>query len=143
MSSTVTSVFVYGTLKPGGKNFRVAECGGAFSVREAYVEGMRLYALEPESYPAMIPGEGRVHGFVLDYEDIAAALPHLDALEGCDLSPPLYHRVLTKVHPTGETVWTYLYARRERLSAPGVTLLPAGIWRYKRLLKTRLLRRLT
>ena len=67
--------------------------------------GMRLYALEPEAYPAMIPGEGRVHGFVLDYKDVEAALPHLDALEGCDLSPPLYHRALVKVYPTGETVW--------------------------------------
>ncbi len=128
MTSEPSTVFVYGTLKPGGKNFHVAKLGGAFSVREAYVEGMRLYALEPEAYPAMIPGERRVHGFVLDYEDVGAALPHLDVLEGCDLSPPLYHRVLVKICPTGETVWTYLYARRERLSAPGVTLLLDGIW---------------
>ena len=126
--SKTTSVFVYGTLKPGGKNFHVARLGGAFSVREACVEGMRLYALEPEAYPAMILGEGWVHGFVLDYEDIGTALPHLDALEGLDLFPPLYHRVLVEVHPTRETVWTYLYARRERLSAPGVTFLPHGIW---------------
>ena len=126
-----TSVFVYGTLKPGGKNFYIAGLGGAFSVREAYVEGMRLYALEPEAYPAMMPddfGEGRVYGFMLDFENIEAALPHLDALEGCDLSPPLYHRVLAKVYPTGETVWTYLYARRERLEAPGVILLSDGVW---------------
>ena len=126
-----TSVFVYGTLKPGGKNFHVAGLGGVFGVREAYLEGMRLYALEPEAYPAMIPdeaSEGRVHGFLLDFEDIEGALPHLDALEGCDLSPPLYHRVLTKVRPTGETAWTYLYARRERLRMPGVTLLANGVW---------------
>ena len=126
--SEPTSVFVYGTLKPGGKNFHVAKLGGAFVVRAAYVEGMQLYALEPEAYPAMIPGEGRVSGFVLDYEDIEAALPQLDALEGCDLSPPLYHRVLAKVYPTGATVWAYLYARRERLEAPGVTLLADGVW---------------
>ena len=69
--SETTSVFVYGTLKPGGKNFYIAKLGGAFSVREAYAEGMRLYGLEPEAYPAMIrsdSGEGRVYGFVLDYE---------------------------------------------------------------------------
>ena len=127
-TDNIRSVFVYGSLKPGEHNAYVATQAGSFSSRPAYIEGMALYHLEPENYPAMIPGNDRVYGCVLDYEDMAAALPALDALEGCDLQPPLYHRRVVWVQPMHEQVWVYIYAQSQRLEQEGVRYLPQGRW---------------
>ena len=130
-SSSIRSVFVYGTLMPGGSNVHVAERGGPFTVREAYVEGFVLYHLEPEGYPAMVAGEGRVHGVLLDYDAIDAALVHLDALEGVAEEPPYYRREIVEARPMLEPVWTYLYARPQRLKQPGAQRIPTGRWQAR------------
>lgn len=130
-SSSIRSVFVYGTLMPGGSNVHVAECGGPFTVREAYVEGFVLYHLEPEGYPAMVPGEGRVHGVLLDYDAIDVALVHLDALEGVAEEPPYYRREIVEALPMLESVWTYLYARPQRLEQPGAQRISTGRWQAR------------
>jgi gamma-glutamylcyclotransferase (GGCT)/AIG2-like uncharacterized protein YtfP len=131
--SSIRSVFVYGTLMPGGSNVHVAERGGPFTVREAYVQGFVLYHLEPEGYPAMVPGEGRVHGVLLDYDpsDIGAALVHLDALEGVAEEPPYYRRAIVEALPMLEPVWTYLYARPQRLKQPGAQRIFTGRWQAR------------
>lgn len=84
-------IFVYGTLKPGGRNYFLAE--GVTHTERAYLEGYKLLHFEPEGYPAMVPAlegtsAGCVHGFILTFADVKAALPALDALEGLHLSPP-------------------------------------------------------
>jgi gamma-glutamylcyclotransferase (GGCT)/AIG2-like uncharacterized protein YtfP len=124
----IPGVFVYGTLKPGESNHPIARQAGRFTHYNAYLEDYLLYHLEPEGYPAMVPGSGRVYGSVLVYEDIAAALPVLDDLEGLGETPPLYRRALAVAKPTGERVWTYLYSRPERLREPGALLLSTGSW---------------
>lgn len=129
-SCSIRSVFVYGTLMPGGSNVHVAARGGPFKVREAYVEGFALYHLEPEGYPAMVPGEGRVYGALLEFDDqaIEVALVHLDALEGVAEVPPYYCRDIVAALPMHELAWTYLYARPQRLEQPGAELIPTGRW---------------
>ncbi|MDQ3396961.1 MAG: gamma-glutamylcyclotransferase [Deinococcota bacterium] len=122
----IAGVFVYGTLKPGGRNYAVAERAGVVARLEACLHGFRLYGLEPEGYPAMVRGEGRVYGWVLTFRDITAALPLLDGLEGCHLNPPLYERVA--VAWQAAQVWTYLYARPERLVEPGARPVEDGHW---------------
>ena len=122
----VSKVFVYGTLKPGGRNYFLA--AGVTHTEPAYLEGYDLLHFEPEGYPAMVPGKSRVHGFVLTFADIGAALPALDALEGLHLEPPEYERVAVKVQPSGERVWTYVYVNRVRLAAAGVSLVVGGDW---------------
>lgn len=126
----IRSVFVYGTLMPGGSNAHIAALGGPFGVREAYVEGFALYHLEPEGYPAMVPGEGRVYGVLLDYDQdaIDKALGYLDELEGVNEKPPYYRRVTVQALPMDEPVWTYLYDRPQRLSQPGARLVAEGRW---------------
>lgn len=126
--SLPVSVFVYGTLKPTERNHAVARFGGVFEVREAYLDGFVLYGLEPEGYPAIIPGSGRVHGVLLDYQDIATALPFLDELEALGETPPLYARIQALALPMQEEVWAYVHARQERLLRPGATRIVNGRW---------------
>lgn len=128
-------VFVYGTLRPGGRNAALAARFGLPEARAATLSGFRLLHLSPENYPALVPGEagGRVHGEVLTYapEVWAQVLPLLDALEGVGESPPLYHRQRVTVALAAggsEEGWTYVYARAARLTHPGVTPVPSGDW---------------
>ena len=124
----ISKIFVYGTLKPGGRNYFLAE--GVTHTEPAYLDGYDLLHFEPEGYPAMVPGRGRVYGFVLTFADIEAALSALDALEGLHLSPPEYERVVV-VQPSGERVWTYVYINGARLAASGVTPVVGGDWTHE------------
>lgn len=119
-------IFVYGTLKPGGRNYHLAR--GVTHTEPGYLENYSLVHFEPEGYPAMVPGEGRVYGVVLSFRDLEAALPALDALEGCDQTPPEYERVQVNVQPSGETVWTYVYINNVRLAAEGISQVNGGDW---------------
>jgi gamma-glutamylcyclotransferase (GGCT)/AIG2-like uncharacterized protein YtfP len=122
----VDKLFVYGTLKPGGRNAHLAR--GVVHAEPAYVDGFVLLHLHPEGYPAMVRGSGRVHGFLLTFADLRAVLPMLDRLEGLDLEPPEYARVVVSVQPSGQNAWTYLYVNEKRLAAAGVVPVPNGDW---------------
>lgn len=111
----ITKVFVYGTLKPGGRYHHVAQGAGAFTFEKAHLENFIIYDLVPEGYPAIIPGKGKVHGYVFAYKDIDKALMMLDKLEAVHDSPPEYTREQVIAKPMNETVWVYVYAREERL----------------------------
>ncbi len=119
-------IFVYGTLKPGGRNYFLAR--GVTHAEDAFLDGYTLLHFEPEGYPAMVPGEGQVHGVVLTFADFGVVLPDLDALEGLHLTPPEYERVLVSAQPSGETVWTYVYVNQIRLTGAGVTPVAGGNW---------------
>ncbi|ADI14509.1 gamma-glutamylcyclotransferase family protein [Truepera radiovictrix] len=119
-------LFVYGTLKPGGRNFHLAR--GVVRAEPAFVDGFVLLHFHPEGYPAMVRGAGRVYGALLTFADLDAALPVLDRLEGLDLEPPEYARVEVSVQPSGQRAWTYLYVNETRLAAPGVVPVPSGDW---------------
>lgn len=132
---TPTRVFVYGTLRPGERNARVARRGGPFVTSPASLRGYRLLHLLPEAYPLLVPGEPwqTVRGDLLTYrpDDWTRALSLLDALEGLHESPPLYTREQVTVTPGGGepvSAWVYVYARGERLTRPGVQLVPGGDW---------------
>lgn len=117
-------VFVYGTLQIGGANEVVARRAGLVRAEPATLRGYRLFDLQPEGYPAVVPGPGVVHGEVLE---LAGPLDELDALEGVDECPPLYRRVRCTPEGAGDA-WLYVYARPERLARPGATWLPSGRW---------------
>jgi gamma-glutamylcyclotransferase (GGCT)/AIG2-like uncharacterized protein YtfP len=119
-------VFVYGTLKPGGRYHHVAKNAGDFTFEKAYLENFVLYHLGPEGYPAIIPGEGQVHGYVFEYEDIEEALMMLDKLEAIHDEPPEYTRERAIARPMNETVWVYIYAKLERLKT--AQLVKSGDW---------------
>ncbi len=122
-------VFVYGTLKPGLRYHHVAQGAGLTYQEEAYLDGFELYHLEPENYPALVPGKSRVYGWRLSFADEARALNALDELEGVHLNPPEYKRVIARSQPGTEAVWLYLYCDYERLKT--AEHLPDGNWQPK------------
>lgn len=121
-----SSVFVYGTLKPDLRYYSVAQQGGEFAKEEAYLEGFDLYHLEPENYPALIRGSGRVYGWIYHYKAIEQALDYLDELEGLKLEPPEYERVEALAQPGDKTAWVYLYLNQQRLAT--AFRLEHGLW---------------
>lgn len=110
-------VFVYGTLQPGGRNAAVAGYARARYAFRAVLADAVLIALEPEGYPALLPGRGRVAGWVLE---IRGGFGPLDALEGLGERPPHYRRVLWPLADRPLRVWVYQFARCERLRLGGV-----------------------
>lgn len=128
MTNEIKTVFVYGTLKPELRYHYVAKQGGVFRKEEAYLEGFDLYHLEPENYPALVRGNGKVHGWCFIYQDIKKALGFLDELEGLHLTPPEYERVEALAYPSQEKTWVYLFLKPERLKEKTATKLERGVW---------------
>ena len=124
-----SSCFVYGTLKPGERNYHVAQRGGTFSEEEGFIDGFQLFHLHPENYPAILPGDGRVQGYLLTYKDMDTAMPFLDELEGTHFDPPLYERVVTTVQPHGVPAYVYIYCDKSRCSLPTATVVESGVWK--------------
>jgi len=132
------AVFVYGTLKSGEQNHRHALESGLLGVAPAFIEGYRVYDLEPEHYPALVRGQGRVYGEVLSFADLERALVRLDWLEAIHENPPEYRREedwaqLESGARLGRTrssrVWVYLYLYEFTLERPGATWVQDGVWR--------------
>ncbi|MDX2212025.1 MAG: gamma-glutamylcyclotransferase [Oculatellaceae cyanobacterium bins.114] len=132
MTSTLLSVFVYGTLKPGGFYYKQYCEGRVVASYEAIALG-QLYDL-PLGYPAMTTGNDPVRGYVLEFNQ-PEVLQDLDELEGYDpqRSPDQneYERVWVEVfdrdrHSLG-FAWTYVMTTEQALSLGGV-LLPQGVW---------------
>ncbi|NJL82974.1 MAG: gamma-glutamylcyclotransferase [Chloroflexaceae bacterium] len=129
-------VFVYGTLKPGERNYPYY-CGSQVIDRlEAYTPGY-LYALSL-GYPALTPGAGKVRGFLLTFVS-TAALNRLDQLEDYhpqrDRHQNEYQRQLLTVYatsgrPLGEA-WGYLMLP-EKVRELGGVFLPSGWWTENR-----------
>lgn len=125
-------VFVYGTLKPGEVNYAAYCHRGAIAAKPAFVRGW-LYDL-PLGYPAMILGEGRVWGTLLELEG-DRILARLDTLEDFDaMRSPLeneYQRCEVEVyHPSGESLgraWVYTMNPDKIQSLQGI-FLPSGSW---------------
>ncbi|MBB6098515.1 gamma-glutamylcyclotransferase (GGCT)/AIG2-like uncharacterized protein YtfP [Deinobacterium chartae] len=127
----IQDVFVYGSLMPGCNNYPVALEAGAHSAQPACLEGYELWHLEPEGYPALRPGRGRVRGVLLRYLEVAAALPLLDRLEGVDTDPSEYRCVIETARLADGTpvrCWTYVYARKDRLGRAGARRLEGERW---------------
>ncbi len=132
-------LFVYGTLLPGQRYAPVAASAGAEPRFAASMSAVELYHLEAEGYPALIPGNGIVHGIV--YEMVPGTgegFALLDRLEGVERLPPEYHRrrwpLMAAASPPGSTaqrqwVWVYFYARPDRLRlGRGGRRLVGGRW---------------
>lgn len=84
-------VFVYGTLKPGGRYWRRLCAGRVKGCFPAWIQG-QLFDL-PVGYPAVVASEDAdavVHGFVLRFAPAEGeeVLQDLDDLEGYDPTDP-------------------------------------------------------
>ena len=136
------SVFVYGTLKPGGRYHR-RYCGRALAqVLPAMVKG-RLYDFPQWGYPAMALGEDWVKGYLLIFCDSAAVcdeiLQQLDILEGVVdhadsdgmAHDDSYQRdrelVFTLGHQPLQEAWIYRM-KGDQIRGFGGVYLPDGDW---------------
>ncbi|GAA0648584.1 hypothetical protein GCM10010174_85030 [Kutzneria viridogrisea] len=100
-------VFVYGTLQPGGRAWRLIRPMVVGRPRPVRVPGT-LYDTGL-GYPALrLGGSGEVPGAVLTLRDPAACLPVLDEYEG-----EQYRRVRVTL-PDGEVCWTYVWIEAVR-----------------------------
>lgn len=126
-------VFVYGTLKPGEANYQKYCAGKVVEAKRAIASG-KLYTL-PEGYPAMTPGEGKVHGYLLSFAD-STLLTELNDLEDYQptrqISENLYDRQYIKIfEPTNLSLgsaWVYLMTPEKVYQLGGVGLVD-GCWK--------------
>lgn len=126
-----TYIFVYGTLKPGEVNYQRYCAGKVLSAQRAIAFG-QLYAL-PFGYPAMVPGDCPVHGFVLAAD--TEILSTLDWLEGYDSNQPTtaneYVRQQIETYNLDfqplTAAWVYLMTLQQVQTLGGL-LLPDGWW---------------
>ena len=89
-------VFVYGTLKRGGRLHHILESGPCRFLRTAELNGFKMYRFD--WYPAIVPAPGTVQGEVFDVpEDLLSCL---DRVEGV---PKWYRR--EKV----DGMWVYVF----------------------------------
>jgi gamma-glutamylcyclotransferase (GGCT)/AIG2-like uncharacterized protein YtfP len=132
------SVFVYGTLKPGGTNFD-CYCGTEVtSIYSAYIYG-ELYDLPLLGYPGAIHGTSKVQGFVLRFAN-DRILAWLDELEDYqqhrDPAANDYNReaVMAYTADRGDPIlaWAYLM-NPDRVRQLGGVHLPDGWWELTQL----------
>lgn len=127
-----STVFVYGTLRPGEANFAALR-DVVSPAADAVLHDHRLLAL-PAGYPTIVPGDGRVVGTVLRLDDRPTAWRIMDRIEGYDpdADNPLYRPLAVDVEEaTGESIETITYVltadRRDRLGED-CTLVDHGDW---------------
>lgn len=136
------SVFVYGTLKPGGRYHQRYCCRALARSLPAVVKGC-LYDFPQWGYPAMMPGEDWVKGYLLVFRDTTAVcgdvLRRLDTLEGVTVNANIhetahddnYQRcrqwVFTLDHQPLQKAWIY-QMKRDQIHQFGGVYLPSGDW---------------
>ena len=130
-------VFVYGTLKPGERNYPSYCAPSVVTVQLAIAYG-KLYAL-PMGYPAAIfPGTCLVRGYLLTFTDITV-LYALDELEEYDPRQPIsqshYQRNQIEVYDLNSRllgeVWTYSMSQ-QAIARYGGVFISNGWWTGKK-----------
>jgi len=130
-------IFVYGTLKPGEKNYQLYCANTVTAVQEAIAYG-KLYDL-PMGYPAAIfPAAYLVRGYLLAFTD-TRVLQSLDELEDYDpnqlISQNHYERHQIEVYDSNFSslgkVWTYSM-NQQQIDAYGGVFISDGWWTSKK-----------
>ncbi len=132
MRTNTFRVFVYGTLKPGEVNYNLYCAGKVVEAKKAIAFG-ELFAL-PLGYPAMIPGENPVQGYLLTFAD-PTMLSVLDTLEDYDShrapAENEYNRYQIEVYNLAREMpilaWIYLMTFEQVKHLQGVPI-ASGWW---------------
>ena len=132
MNYNLLKIFVYGTLKPGERNYQ-RYCVGKVVEQQRAIANGQLFAL-PLGYPAMTLGDNLVYGFLLTFAD-QLILETLDNLEGYEPSRPQsenhYNRSLIEIYTINErsqcTAYAYLMELKQVNFLNGV-FLASGNW---------------
>jgi gamma-glutamylcyclotransferase (GGCT)/AIG2-like uncharacterized protein YtfP len=149
-------MFVYGTLKRGGRNHE-RYCGGALRVEEAWVRG-ELYDLPLFHFPALVVSEASIHAFgtanyagdaekqrnlsrerlaplegprvfgeVFYFDDPASRLAAIDGLEGFDPADASSHYRRVLL-PAQKADGSTLLAWAYVVEKSSGVYLPKGVW---------------
>jgi len=101
-ATVIDRLFVYGTLRAGQTSRSIVAAYVGRST-PAVARGS-MYAF-PSGHPGVVPDDaGDITGELLELNDLAAALPLLDAFEGED-----FLRVLTEVQVGDHRAWAWMY----------------------------------
>jgi gamma-glutamylcyclotransferase (GGCT)/AIG2-like uncharacterized protein YtfP len=133
-------MFVYGTLKPGGRNYLRYLAGRSSAEQQATLAGAALFSPGPFPFltcePDLAAPDDLVHGYLIDLSPAAyvATLAELDQLE--DYTPGaannLYERVEAEVSTaTGpRRVWVYVASAKalRLIRADRMRRVPGGVW---------------
>ncbi len=130
-------VFVYGTLKPGGKYYHLYCAGKTIKEEKCWTYG-NIYSLSL-GYPAMTKGNGKVHGYLLTFPD-AKALVNLDKLEGYQENRQRelndYQREKITIYDYDNNpikdVWTY-FMDKDKIDYFQGVLVASGNWKDENL----------
>lgn len=135
-------IFVYGTLREGGRNHSWLHRTNPEGTCRAWAPG-RLFHLPEEGFPAMVstiepaqppPGQGWVVGEFIGFEDLDAldsALADLDQLEGVEddlFSRSILPVVLESGHHYRAWVYVFLEDRLGHLMKHALEI-PGGDWK--------------
>ncbi len=125
MQPTAHAVFVYGTLKRKQINHVLLQGIGITRIRFAVLYGVQLFdithPMRPYPYPAMLRGQGKLLGELVELElgqhpdDGLLVLDHLE-LEGLEYTRK---RCWVRVQGQFQRAWVYLYASRKYLQRMG------------------------
>ena len=134
--TSTLKVFVYGTLKPGERNYQRCCDRRTKSETPAYTQGI-LYDL-PVGYPAMIEGEQKVRGYLLVFNN-PKILDTFDILEGYqperDRNSNEYYRLYVPVYAIdGEYLtkaWAYFMTPAKVKQYQG-NIIESGWWNSKK-----------
>lgn len=125
------SVFVYGTLMPGGWGYQ-RYCAAQVVQACPVIARGQLYHL-PAGYPAMTQGKGWVHGYLLQFSDhkILATLDRYEGYVESGSTHNFYDRQQLEVfdQQTQFLDWAWAYFMTPtQVSNQGGILLPQGQW---------------
>lgn len=136
--------FVYGTLKPGGSNYKRFLAGRTATETPAYLERAALYDYGPYPFLVVAPdiarAEERVCGMLMRLrpEVYGAALAQLDDLEQYDPThaDSMYLRIACSVQTDAGAVacWVYVAGRKAEaaIRAGQMPKIEGGEWRVTR-----------
>ena len=118
-------LFVYGTLRPGGRAFDSIVEPMAVSVRDAVLHGHALFGRDLP-YPFVTPEPGaRVVGALVELSPgrLEQALGALDAYEGDE-----YRRLVVDVGDHDDTVRAHVYVAAPHVELDQASRIPSGDW---------------
>lgn len=131
MTDKVEKVFVYGTLKVGGRFAKALD-----KVRRSSTPAKVVGKLMNVNgfYPGLIDGDSIVYGEVHEYKEFDKVLEHMDNVEGHVRHKPefsLYRRKVVKAEMKGgDTAEVYAYFFNQ--PTEGMDEVETGIWKIEK-----------
>lgn len=114
----MTRVFVYGTLKEGGRLHGNIQGLDGKLLRKVTLSGFDLYRVS--WFPGIVKGKGNVEGELYEFADQDATLHHLDHVEG---APFLFKRETVRFDDGPAEVYVY-----NRFLGENAEKIETGVW---------------